>query len=185
MTDFRTQTQLNRGMRNNNPGNIVIGDTWLGMAGNDGTFVIFVDDTWGIRAMATILSNKINNDGLNTITEIITSWAPPTDSQGNVINDTAGYIAEVASDTGFDPDGELTADVPTLSALTRAIINREEGYTQSAMIPDNDIAQGISMMGSGPATLAQAAAVAVSNTGIPPVALIFGAGLLALLAMRD
>lgn len=142
--DYRTVTgaQPYRGIRNNNPGNIKAGINWQGMVGDDGTFTIFADDTWGLRAMAVDLTNKINRDGLNTITQIITAYAPPSE------NDTASYISAVAGDSGFGADDTLVADTPTLSALIRAIVNHEEGDGPSQQfISDADIATGIQMAG--------------------------------------
>jgi len=141
--DYRTvaAAQPYRGIRNNNPGNIKAGISWQGAVGSDPTFTIFADDTWGLRAMAMDLTNKINSDGLNTITSIITAYAPPSE------NDTASYISSVSSDTGFGPDDALTADSATLASLIRAIANHENGDDGSALIPDADIATGISMAG--------------------------------------
>lgn len=139
--DYRSQTSLPRGIRNNNPGNIKTGIMWQGAAGDDGTFIIFADDTWGLRAMATDLSNKISKDGLNTINLIISAYAPPSE------NDTQSYIDAVSSDTGFGPDDVLTLDQPTLHALIRAIVNHENGADASAQyISDADIDTGISMV---------------------------------------
>lgn len=156
--DFRAQTNLPRGIRNNNPGNIRAGDSWQGMVGQDDAgFIIFSDDTWGLRALATDLQTKINKDNLTTISDIISVYAPPSE------NNTAAYIAAVSADTGIGADDELTADAQTLFDLVRAIANHENGDSYSAMIPDADITQGISMMGNSPGTLLQAATIAVSN----------------------
>lgn len=142
--DFRQypDAQAYRGIRNNNPGNIKSGIAWQGAVGDDGTFVIFDDDTWGLRAMAKDLTTKINSDGLTTIQDIISAYAPPSE------NDTATYIAAVASDTGFAPTDVLTADPQTLHALIRAIANHENGDQGSALIADADIDQGIQMAGN-------------------------------------
>jgi hypothetical protein len=45
--DFRQDpdAQPYRGIRNNNPGNIEKGIAWQGAVGDDGTFIIFADDT--------------------------------------------------------------------------------------------------------------------------------------------
>lgn len=141
--DYRGNTEVSsyRGIRNNNPGNMKAdGSAWQGLVGNDGMFYIFADDTWGIRAMAKDLTTKINSDGLNTITAIITKYAPPDE------NDTPSYIASVASDTGFDANQLVTADSDSLALLIRAIINHENGDQASQQfISDQDISQGIAM----------------------------------------
>lgn len=156
--DFRSRTDLLPGLRNNNPGNIKYdGTSWQGAVGNDGTFVIFADDTWGLRALAKDLTTKMTKDGLDTISKIISVYAPPGE------NNTAAYIAAVQEDTGFDSDQTLTADQGTLHSLIRAIANHENGDTQSALISDDDIDQGITMASNTIASAAQAAVVAVSN----------------------
>ncbi len=152
--DFRSQTSLARGVRNNNPGNIKTGQGWKGVVTNDGTFDIFSDDTWGLRALAMDLQAKVNR-GLTTIRQIITEYAPPSE------NDTAKYIAAVSAQSGIGPDDQLTFpdDWPD---LMRAIVTHENG-SDGSYISDADIAQGISMMGSGAGVLVQSAIDAVSN----------------------
>jgi hypothetical protein len=175
MSDYRSANILNTdgsgtvniGLKDNNPGDIKYdGTQWQGMSGNDGTFVIFVDTTWGLRAMAVDLTTKINTDGLNTITAIITAYAPPSE------NNTASYIASVASDTGFDPNGVLQADPDTLAALIRAIVNHEIGDQLSqTYVSDADITTGISMMNSMAAT-AQAAVIYAQQNPLTVIAIV-------------
>jgi hypothetical protein len=120
----------------------------------DGPFVIFVDDTWGLRALALDLTNKISKDGLDTITSLITVYAPPSE------NDTASYISAVASDTGIDATDQLGTDQDTITSLMRAIINHENGDTASAQyIPDADILTGY-QMANNIATVFNAAVIA-------------------------
>ena len=113
-----TQT---RGLRNNNPGHIRdnIDNDWNGQTGTDDAgFVIFDTMQNGIRALTKILKNY----GLNTITQIISRWAPPSE------NDTAAYISSVANSTGFDPNQALNMnDANTLTALVAAITRQENG----------------------------------------------------------
>lgn len=139
---FLNQPGLPIGLRNNNPGNIRPGDNWQGMIGTNGGFVVFKDVTFGIRAMAIDLRTKIGN-GYNTITKIITRWAPPSE------NDTAAYISNVEYSTGWDADRVLTADSATYKRLIRAIMNIELGANYSAMVTDADINEGIALMGGG------------------------------------
>lgn len=153
---FIGQSNLPRGLRNNNPGDIKTGEQWQGMVGDDGTFVTFSDITWGTRALATDLANKIN-EGENTITEIVSIYAPPSE------NNTTAYIASVSADTGFDPNAVLGMDQATLHALMRAVMNHELGDQYSAMVSDDDIDTGIGMMNSGLLSLFPAAVVAVQT----------------------
>jgi hypothetical protein len=152
MADYRNAGILNTdgsgtvniGLSDNNPGDIKFdGTNWKGSAGNDGTFVIFSDTTYGLRAVALDLSNKISNDGLNTIALIVNKYAPASDG-----NDVGAYIASMTGDTGFGANQILTADAPTLALLVRAVVNHEIGDTLSQQyVPDADIQTGLSMLG--------------------------------------
>lgn len=178
-TDFRNSQNLPRGIRNNNPGNLRTGDSWQGMVGADAqSFIIFANVCWGIRALATDLTSKINR-GLDTIAKIFPVYAPATDN-----NNVAAYISSVANSTGLDPNEQLGTDAQTLADLIRAIADHENGG--SSMISDQDISQGISMMGQSLSTLTQAAQIAVDNTDPTTTILILGgaAVLLYLIAKR-
>ena len=130
-----TTRPLPRGIRNNNPGNIVRGnDRWLGMAADqspDARFVVFNDAEHGIRALMRLLINYQERHRLRTIREIVTRWAPPTgrDHNGNAYEqNTEGYIRAVVRDTGFgDSDRLDLLDRGTIEALTRAIVRHENG----------------------------------------------------------
>jgi hypothetical protein len=185
-SSFIGQSSLPLGLRNNNPGDERPGDNWQGMIGTNEGFIVFQDISWGIRAMAQDLLNKINK-GENTITEIITIYAPPSE------NDTASYIAAVSADMNVDPNEVLPMDTGTFANLVRAIMNHELGDSYSAMVTDADIQQGISMVSSPLLSLLQASTIAVTNTidtatGVPgsagPILIVVGAGLL-LWALRD
>jgi hypothetical protein len=157
LMDYRTVTaaQAYRGIRNNNPGNIKTGIAWQGAVGDDGTFIIFADNTWGLRAMAKDLIDKIN-EGVSTITAIITKYAPPSE------NDTASYISAVATDSGIDANEALGTDGDTLHSLIRAIVNHEEGDGPSAQfVSDGDIDTGITMA-TDPTTVFRAAVITAS-----------------------
>lgn len=171
--DFRSQQNLLPGLRNNNPGNIKTGQGWKGVVGNDGTFDIFSDDTWGLRALAMDLTAKMNR-GLNTIASIISAYAPPGD------NDTPSYISAVSRDTGIDPN-ELVQSPNDLPALMRAIVSHENG-DQGSLISDADISQGIAMMGNGPGVLVQSAVDAVVNN-TDNAGVILGGGVVLLLIL--
>lgn len=165
---FLNRIDLPLGLQNNNPGNIRSGDAWQGMIGTNQGFVVFQDITWGLRALATDLANKITDDGLTTITAIITAYAPPSE------NDTVSYISDVSSDTGIDPNAQVSLDTGTLHSLIRAIINHENGNSASALISDADIDQGISMMNNSLQQLFSAATIAVENPTTPGGLLVLG-----------
>ena len=171
-TSFIGRTDLHPGLRNNNPGNIKAdGTDWQGNLGDDGTFVIFKDISWGLRALATDLANKINK-GENTIRAIISVYAPPSENQ------TESYISAVSSDTGIASEELLTIDQVTLHDLMRAIINHENGDSESSLISDGDIDQGISMINANLLQLFDAAGIAIQkNPGTSTLGLAFAVGL--------
>lgn len=127
-----------RGIRNNNPGNLVhTADQWEGMSATqtDASFVQFTAPEWGIRAMTRVLRSYFDR-GLDTITKMISSWAPPSE------NDTAAYIAAVSAATGLAPDDQIASFDAIAPQLVDAIIQQENGIQP---YPAALIAQGISL----------------------------------------
>lgn len=112
-----------RGIRNNNPGNIVNGPTrWEGqIEGADPRYASFATPEAGIRAMGKNLL-AYGSRGLDTVAEIIARWAPATE------NNTVAYIDRVAKEIGVKPTDPLNlSDRKTLTALATAIIRHENG----------------------------------------------------------
>lgn len=112
-----------RGIRNNNPGNIEYNGTdWQGLASpaSDGRYCIFVDEKWGIRAMARVLTTYNKKYGLNTVRGIIERWAPSFE------NDTSAYIAHVANWLGVTEDQPYDV-IKYLVPLVEVIIQHENG----------------------------------------------------------
>lgn len=129
------------GFRNNNPGNLRSSNiNWKGSIGANNGFVVFENMAYGIRAAATVLINNISSMGNDTITKLITKYAPPSE------NNTDAYIAAVSSQTGIDPNATLDTTSDTLTSLLHAIFTHENGSTYSAMLTDGDIAEGLSML---------------------------------------
>ena len=96
---------LPRGIRNNNPLNIVKGNNWKGErpVQTDKVFEEFESLEMGLRAGFVLLRNYINGTKkrprkYNTIRKIITRFAPPTE------NNTESYIRNVCKWTGLHPD---------------------------------------------------------------------------------
>lgn len=114
-----------RGIRNNNPGNIkYTGTAWLGLANppHDGTFCVFTEAKYGIRALAKVLRNYNRYYGIRTIYRIIKRFAPATENQ------TDAYIKSVAASTGYDPHTQLNMESnAVLVKLMKAIIKHENG----------------------------------------------------------
>jgi hypothetical protein len=120
-------SDLPRGIRNNNPGNIRYdGTNWQGLDNppSDGTFCRFVDVKYGIRAMARILTNY-QKRGIVSVRDIISTWASATE------NNTSSYIMHVASKL----DLLIDAPVPSYKwpALIDAIIQHENGQQPYTM----------------------------------------------------
>lgn len=112
-----------RGIRNNNPGNIrKSGSDWLGKIdnGTDAAFEQFSHPVYGIRALARTLSNYQRIHGLNTVREIINRWAPPVE------NKTGAYIEHVASVLGVRPDEHIDVTAHLVPLVT-TIIRHENG----------------------------------------------------------
>lgn len=152
--DYRTDPPAGapRGIRNNNPGNIKIGDNWQGMVGNDGMFLIFADMGWGVRALGTALVHMINK-GYNTIATLIPQWSA---------TDQAAYVQNVAAYTTINPTDELGTDPDTISSLIQAIVRQENGdYAQ--YVTADDLATGLSRMSSGLISAVQSVAVQAAN----------------------
>lgn len=130
------------GERNNNPGNIRPASyTWTGQVGTaecgvSGSFVVFSEPVYGIRAIAKDLLTKYAR-GLNTVASIITVYAPPSE------NLTGSYIAQVAKMLGVSENTPLTmTDGYTLNAFVRAIILHENGRIS---YDDATISRGVAM----------------------------------------
>lgn len=166
--DYRNQPSLPRGIRNNNPGNITIGDSWQGMVGNDGTFLIFADISWGIRALGTSVINMINK-GYNTISLLIPQWSA---------TDQAAYIANVSAYTGLDPNEVLGTDNDTIQGLIIAIANQENGQSiVTQYVTAADLAAGMSLINSNLlSTAAQSVAVQVANDPSTAVLVVAAVG---------
>lgn len=95
-----------RGIRNNNPLNIRIGNAWLGEVPipTDKEFEQFTSLRWGLRAGFLLLKRYINRYHLNSIRLIVSRWAPSSE------NNTEAYIKRVSTLTGFDADEVIAFD---------------------------------------------------------------------------
>lgn len=86
-----------RGIRNNNPLNIRVGNSWRGEVEipTDKDFEQFQTMFWGLRAGFVLLRRYITRYQLNTIEKIISRWAP------NNENHTEDYIEMVSKLMGY------------------------------------------------------------------------------------
>ena len=130
---------MTRGEANRNPGNIRrSGIVWNGMSADqtDPDFIQFETPEYGLRAIAKILLSYAER-GLNTVTAIIDTWAPPNEN-----NDTT-YVDDCCERTGFTPTQVLVVNDPAvLASLVRAIIIHENG---ECIYSDAQIATGVAM----------------------------------------
>ena len=113
-----------RGIRNNNPLNIRIGNTWLGERANpnDPSFEQFVAMEYGIRAGFVLLRRYIRHYKRTTVAAIIEAWAPSNE------NNTQRYIDIVSQLSGINPTEAIRyEDKSTMVSLVDAMIRVECG----------------------------------------------------------
>lgn len=133
-----------RGIRNNNPLNLEHNGSipWRGetMPPPDPPYCAFGTAHDGIRAGAIDLHSKWAR-GLTTLAKIVPVFAPPSE------NDTAAYVANVASFTGWAPDLKLDLSrAGDLVVLVRAMMRQEDGsvpYAAGAILAAVDDALGL------------------------------------------
>lgn len=121
-------TKQPRGIRNNNPLNIRIGNVWLGEVKKptDKSFEQFISMEYGIRAGFVILRRYIRRYGIDTIAEIVSRWAPSSE------NNTKAYISAVANRTLLDPDLPIRfEDKEVMCSIVSAMIEVECGCSVS------------------------------------------------------
>lgn len=105
----------------NNPGNIRYNaaNQWQGQTGSQNGFCVFDTLADGVRAMGILLTNYYQS-GLQTITQIISKYAPASE------NDTDAYILDVSNRTGDSADEPLQWPDDEVS-LIQAIVWHEQG----------------------------------------------------------
>lgn len=117
-------TKIPRGIRNNNPLNIRVGNTWLGEVPNptESEFEQFVNVLYGLRAAFIILRRYIRRYHSNTIRKIVSRWAP------RVENDTDHYCSFVAQRCNVNPDAVVDYfDEDLMVNIVRAMAKFECG----------------------------------------------------------
>lgn len=128
-----------RGIRNNNPLNIRHGCKWNGLCKiqTDKSFDQFISMQYGIRAGFIILRKYINVYKANSISKIISRWAPRCE------NDTTNYINVVSKKSGYNKDKIiLFSDKSLMCKIASAMIEVECGTT----IDMNTILSGYNMI---------------------------------------
>ncbi|HDL8470426.1 TPA: lytic transglycosylase domain-containing protein [Yersinia enterocolitica] len=116
-----------RGIRNNNPGNInYVGQDGASLERPGGRFAKFETAYDGLKAMARQLmryfTGKTTGKPLQTLTDIISTWAPGSE------NNTGAYVAQLSKMLNVHPDAVLNLENPqVMSALMGGIIHHENG----------------------------------------------------------
>lgn len=118
-----------RGIRNNNPLNIVKGQSWQGERHpqSDRRFEEFESMQYGIRAGFKLLRNYITGfhgltSKINTIDAIIKRWAPSHE------NDTENYITQVCQLSGLNRYQRISfGDRKKMVDIVNAMIYVENG----------------------------------------------------------
>lgn len=117
---------VSRGYRNNNPLNLTYVPGQIGVVGNDGRFGQYGSMSDGVAAAERqMLLNQ--NRGASTLSALISKWAPPEE------NDTAGYISQVAGQTGLDPNAPIDMRNSSIaSKVIGAMAAHENGHPLDA-----------------------------------------------------
>lgn len=135
---MQRQKTIPRGIRNNNPLNIRIGNTWLGEEPNptDPSFEQFISMQYGVRAACVLLRRYIRHYRRTTIPAIIAAWAPACE------NNTEAYIAAVCRYLEISPEEPIAyEDKDTICRLVQAMCKVENGQP----ISDDIISKGYDM----------------------------------------
>ena len=116
---------MSRGLRNNNPGNIRLGNfRYKGerAESTDSAFRQFESVEWGYRAMFVLLYTYATKRGCRTLRAMINRYAPPTE------NFTEGYLRCVTNATHLSPDEPIsTTDGAVMTAIVAAMSAVENG----------------------------------------------------------
>lgn len=122
-----------RGIRNNNPFNLVKTNiTWLGkLKSTDSRFEQFVNMKYGLRAGFKDVINDIKK-GKNTLTLLLKEFAPSFE------NNTAAYIATVSKLTGLTMNQKLSTDKKHIIAVAKAIVYVENTKQGADLLTDAD-----------------------------------------------
>lgn len=130
--DRDARFDLPRGIRNNNPGNIIRSNSqWRGLATPaqmtdaqrvENRFCVFVNPVWGIRAMAILLSRYAER-GARSVFDFISTWAP---SHENKTRNYADFVAKSLNVNALHDHVNITED-EVLRGFIESIIWMENG----------------------------------------------------------
>lgn len=131
---------LPRGIRNNNPCNLIkTNNNWIGKIehgkSNDKVFEQFTTMVTGIRAGVIDIVGDIKK-GKNTIEKLINEFAPPSE------NNTKKYIQTVSNKLKINKNDEIEVNEKTIFEIIKAIIRIENGRL-GTIVTDEQIRIGI------------------------------------------
>lgn len=142
--NYLNRADLSRGLRNNNPGNLIrTAIAWEGKIphsqSTDTKFEQFIELRYGIRAKMRDLISDIKG-GKNTIESLISQYAPSFE------NNTVAYINSVVTALGIPKTDVLDLSEETIIALCK-IIARVENGNAAKLITDQDYKDAIAILG--------------------------------------
>lgn len=143
MTSYLGRADLPRGLRNNNPGNLIkTSIPWVGKItpGNDARFEQFNSLEDGTRAMLMDIINDITKDGKDTIKRLINEYAPAHE------NNTVAYINQVSKATGLNPDEKIVLSDTFLRNIAQVINQVENGVKYKDYLTTGTINTAISRL---------------------------------------
>lgn len=131
---FADSTLQSRGIRNNNPGNILYSasNDWAGKVPYElntdqgRKFEQFKTYVYGVRAMIILLQNYLKT--LRTISQVVYRWNPSN----------SNYVRFVADRLGMAADAPLKVDKQTIKGLVQAIADFENGITSGQLTAVSD-----------------------------------------------
>lgn len=139
--DFRAYTGYPLGIRQNNPGNIRKTNTkWQGEVPSATGFEAFQNVVYGLRALMINVHTLYTRDGKNTISKLISAWAPPNE------NDTKSYVKFVSEFMNVPENKKLVLNRGTYIALAKAIARFENGHAYAGLINENSYLQAYNAM---------------------------------------
>ena len=123
-----------RGVRTNNPLNLSFANQ-PNAIGTDGRFAVFQTPEEGVAASVRQLQ-LYGQRGLNTIDQIVSRWAPPSE------NNTAAYIQAVAQRVGVSPNQEIDLSDPN---IMRRLVNAMSVQEVGRVIPEDVLQRGVDL----------------------------------------
>ena len=123
-----------RGVRTNNPLNLSFANQ-PNAIGTDGRFAVFQTPEEGVAASVRQLQ-LYGQRGLNTIDQIVSRWAPPSE------NNTPAYIQAVAQRVGVSPNQEIDLSDPN---IMRRLVNAMSVQEVGRVIPEDVLQRGVDL----------------------------------------